>query len=337
MSDPQHRDRDRAWRKGTAAAGLAVIAALIVAPAAPAAAIARGQNAPVGKYPFAVKIIDNGIPTADGGTRDSACSGGLISPSWILTAGHCFRDVNGKHVSRTVAEETIAVINRADLTTDEGHELNIVAVKQNKKADVALAKLEEPVFDVAPMVLTRKAPKVGSTVRLTGYGFTSRNAKKLPQRMQTGTFEVTSVGDIEIGMEGKAPHANTSACEHDSGGPYFTEAADGTVTVVGVVSHGPSCPHTGADAAGRIDNILPWIKSVVGKDLNRPSPSPSPSPSASARASTVAAPAPTTAGFTVPKAAWVAVPVGGVAVIGAAVAAATRRSRRREDAFRHRR
>ncbi|WP_305789856.1 S1 family peptidase [Symbioplanes lichenis] len=317
------------------AAGLMVTAALVALPAAPAGAIARGQNAPVGKWPFAVKIIDNGIPTADGGTRDSACSGGLISPSWILTAGHCFKTFSGKHVSRTVAEETIAVINRADLTTDEGHEIDIVAVKQNKSADVALAKLARPVTDVTPMVLTRKAPKVGTTVRLTGYGFTSRNATKLPQRMQTGTFRVTSISDIEIGMEGKSPHGNTSACEHDSGGPYFTEAADGTATVVGVVSHGPSCPHTGSDAAGRIDNILPWIKSVVGKDLDRPSPSPSPSRTPSTAPSTVAAPPATTAGFEVPKAAWLAVPVGGVAVIGAAVAAATRRSRRRSDRFRH--
>jgi hypothetical protein len=32
-----------------------------------------------------------------------------------------------------------------------------------------------------------------------------------------------------------------------------------------VVSHGPSCPHLGADQSGRIDTITGWISGIVGK------------------------------------------------------------------------
>jgi secreted trypsin-like serine protease len=68
---------------------LVVLATLIVGVggmAAPASAIANGEVVPDGRYPFAVKITTLDIPTADGGTRDSSCSGGLVSPHWVITA-----------------------------------------------------------------------------------------------------------------------------------------------------------------------------------------------------------------------------------------------------------
>ncbi|MGA5301646.1 S1 family peptidase [Nucisporomicrobium flavum] len=327
----------------TAAKFLIVIAALlgvsgvmVTMRAGAAHAIANGERVADGRYPFAVKLTMTGIPTAGGGRRDSSCSGGLISPHWVLTAGHCFRDTRNRHVSRPVARKTTATVGRADLTTDAGHVATVVEVRQSKTADVALARIDQGITDIKPLRISRSAPRVGDEVRLAGFGLTDGDATAEPTRMRTGRFEVTSVGRKAIGLSGVAPRSTTSPCPHDSGGPYFSED-DGAPVVVAVVSHGPTCPHRGEDQGGRIDAVARWITSVVGKDLAAtPKARPKPSPSRQARDTKVAAPpSGPAAGLSDLTAYQVSVPA--VAVVAGVVGfTALRRRRRRPRGGVHR-
>ncbi|MEU4240220.1 trypsin-like serine protease [Actinoplanes sp. NPDC026619] len=249
----------RSISAGTAAGLLALSLS-----ATPAQAIANGAEVPIGKYTFSVKLTMTGIPTADGGKRNSGCSGALISARWIITAGHCFRDENGVRVERPVADVTTADVGRTDVTdTTHGIQTTIIAVRQSPTADVALAELAEPARGIRPIALANNAPKIGAVVRVTGYGSTTSTNPTPVTRLRTGQLTVVSLTDSETGLHGYAPAPDTTPCPYDSGAPYFVERAKLWPRLVAVVSNGPSCPHTETENGARTDNITPWIRSVI--------------------------------------------------------------------------
>src|SRR5262245_56044496 len=246
---------------GAALVAIATSAALVWSTGT-ANAIANGTLVPDGQYGFSTKLTMTDIPNPDGTTRDSACSGALIAPQWIVTAGHCFHDVNGNRVSGPTPYTTTATVGRTDLSSTSGHVVNVVEVRQATRGDVALARLESPVTDVTPLPLAAKAPKVGAILRITGWGATSSVDPVPVTHLMTGQVKVQQVNGTSVLVVGYAPAPDTSACLWDSGAPYFSESG-GSVALVSTESDGPPCPHSQEETTSRIDRNATWIRQTI--------------------------------------------------------------------------
>ncbi|MDT4926867.1 MAG: hypothetical protein QOG01_4580 [Pseudonocardiales bacterium] len=231
--------------------------------AAPALAVANGTAAAAGQDPFAVRLVMTHIPRPDGTYYDSACSAALISPTWIITAGHCFHDVNRNRVSGPVPYPTTATLNTNDLSRSAGEVRSIVSVQQSRSTDVALAKLSSPITDVTPLALSRTKPSTGMIVTLAGWGATSSVNPAPSNTLNLGQMKISSVKNSVVSVVGYSPSTSTSACLYDSGAPYFTTPASAPPQLVSVESDGPDCPHTTPETTARTDNIVTWIKSVA--------------------------------------------------------------------------
>ncbi|MFG1924988.1 S1 family peptidase [Cryptosporangium sp. NPDC048952] len=237
--------------------------AVLFVGSAPAQAVANGVPVEDGQFQFATKLTMTGIPNPDGTTRNSACSGALIAPQWILTAGHCFHDVDGNPVSGPVPYDTTATLGRVTADGPGGVEVAIVEVAQSPVNDISLAKLERPVEKIDPVSLPEAPPEAGEVLRLTGWGALDGVSTEPSDTLQTGLVEVISVSDTTVGVHGKDPSPSTGACMFDSGAPYFRETDEGA-EVVSTESTGPDCPHDLEETTARVDVAAEWINETIG-------------------------------------------------------------------------
>jgi secreted trypsin-like serine protease len=240
-----------------------LIGVIGIVAAAPAGAVAHGIFATPGQDPFAVKLTMTHIPRPDGTFYDSACSAALVSPTWIITAGHCFHDVNRNPVSGPVPYPTTATLNTVDVSSTPGEVRNVVLIRQAGTADIALAQLSAPVADVVPLALNHAKPGTGTVLTIAGWGATSSVDPLPATRLSLGQVKIRTVKSTTVAVVGYYPFHDTSACTYDSGAPYFTTAKNAAPQLVSVESDGPACPHSTPETTARVDPLNAWIKTVV--------------------------------------------------------------------------
>ncbi|MFF8695564.1 FG-GAP-like repeat-containing protein [Streptomyces sp. NPDC015144] len=237
---------------------LALIAAAVAAGAftltVPAQAVI-GSAVADNTYTFTAKIDVGG---------ERGCSGSLVDPQWVLTASSCFA-VDGQPAfpvpAGAPAEKTTVTVGRTDLSGTGGKVVEVTELVPRSDRDLVMAKLAQPVTDVAPVVVAGAAPVPDETLQAAGYGRTKDTW--VPDRLHAGPFTVTEVGATTVGID----RDGGSICKGDAGGPALREK-DGGVELAAVHSASWQSGCLGSDETRsgavetRLDDITDWVQQV---------------------------------------------------------------------------
>lgn len=224
--------------------------------------------------------------------RGFACSGTLVSPTHVITAGHCVSDSAGRPFSPAsvrvgwspTPERPYAVYTAASVN------LNGYSGSPDYANDIAVVELQAPVAGATPMAVAPEGLSVellasGARVQSAGYGATSPNGpasnrsyvgdlQAVPDsvcgpgdrtyRIGNVTFSSPSVHGFNVDTStsvcaiGTVPGTDliVDTCQGDSGGPLFAPTA-GSLRLVGVVSVGIGC--AGYDGSEKLDPPIPAV------------------------------------------------------------------------------
>jgi secreted trypsin-like serine protease len=210
--------------------------------------------------PFNAKLTSPDIPVPGGGVRSGACSGALIAPEWIITAGHCFHDINDNRISGPQPYTTMVTVGKLKDTDPGGHTAQVVDVRQSPLNDLAVAKLSAPINDITPVTLAEAAPPVGQPLQFAGWGALSATVPGPSDHLKRGQFTISGIGSATFTAQPVGERTvENGPCPQDSGAPFFVSADDRTAVLVATEVSGPPCPQPGAETIARVDVVREWI------------------------------------------------------------------------------
>ncbi|MBA2542280.1 MAG: trypsin-like serine protease [Deltaproteobacteria bacterium] len=226
-----------------------------------------GTAVPAGKWPDTVAVLGQG-----------ACTGTLIAPDVVLTAGHC-----------ADMQPTQVIANTLDYSGTGGITATVKSVTAypnwETSYDVAVIVLNAPITGVTPRKIGTACTFTegfaqSTMVRLVGFGLTDTagagNNTKLNEAMAPVSDPACTgpggcVTSISPGGEFIAGGGGKDSCFGDSGGPVYLETARGPV-VIGAVSRGldgAATPCGGGGIYVRTDKIVQWIEQTAGKPVEK--------------------------------------------------------------------
>lgn len=277
----------RGWWMACGALGV-LLASLALAGSAAAspgatASIVGGTAALSEEWPWAAFIL-----AADKKGEGFSCSGTVISPNLVLTAGHCVEDIETGR--KTPAPQYVVVTGSTDIRDAALRQVSqvsrtIINPEFNRfkvHGDAGLLVLKTPTTAPAialagPTDAALLAPNTPTWIAGWGLSGTLRKLKRTPVLRRGPTFVQERVY-CRNHVRAYYPFFNYSSqlctitppgfsigtCHGDSGGPALAFREDGTPVQIGITSLGAAnCDTHLPDIFTRIDRIYPWITEEI--------------------------------------------------------------------------
>jgi secreted trypsin-like serine protease len=241
-------------------------------------AIVGGAAASEGQYPSAAFVLDVR------GKLAGSCSGTVVAPSLVLTAGHCAENVQTGAVNPHGGY--YVVTGQVDLAATRPAQVSrVIGVipypgfeRRYDPGDAALLVLEKPV-QAPPMPLV-KAPQAhlygaGTVATLAGWGVTSTLHPKVSTRLHYASTVVQPAAWCERHVHPFFPrwelctidsaHFAQGGCHGDSGGPLMVPGrGEGEMVEVGIVALGQvHCSTRYPNVFTRIAPLSGWLRSWI--------------------------------------------------------------------------
>jgi hypothetical protein len=205
------------------------------------------------------------------------CSGTLIAPNVVVSAGHCFHP--------SCLEPDRVFLRGNDIHRPaQGDVVRVTATRHpDPEVDLKLLVLDEPYAKVKPRRIARESDILRAKEALLvgfghidlggtfGYGIKRQVRVPIVSCDCTGTTHGDQYGcrpgfEMVAGQRGLA----RDTCKGDSGGPLYIQGSDGAYYLLGVTSRGAKgADHVCGDGGiyVRVDKFTEWIREVSGADI----------------------------------------------------------------------
>jgi trypsin len=205
-------------------------------------AIVGGRPARNGQFPWVARIV------ARRGKVVDACSGTVVAPNLILTAGHCVEDVQSGAPRQATDFEAQTAAYVAGRLTSRSSRVSLVLVypgfeRKSGVGDAALLELSTPTNAPSiPLASEASDWPAGTRALMTGWGRTDTTTRRtqLPFLRWANTV-IQSPEWCAAKLRGfhtrrqlcamNAPNDNTAGCAGDSGGPLLVRRGGETIEI----------------------------------------------------------------------------------------------------------